>query len=246
MRALCCAIATCNRSLTCRMQRAACTRSLLHIYMYPRCHTQFDSMGDLTSQPWHPCPDVGAMQFCRETRDRVSASVINSQLRVMFGGKKGGFVASMEHNRILCSWMDDGGTMSRTCQPPGVSETCIPGCKGMYNVGQQFCEEQAQPSYCPWGPGHLTDMVRQHLRANKAKYNEVILDGDWWVHNLPRSIEAVFFQRGGEQNARRIHHQLLSHFKLSSSEIPLVRLSLDRNSHGHQSDAPFSEAAAVG
>lgn len=55
----------------------------------------------------------------------------------------------------LCSQVD-GGTMSRLCEPLGLSSSCIPGCKGMYDSSLLFCEQQAD--------GHHTSAPLTHMR----------------------------------------------------------------------------------
>ena len=56
----------------------------------------------------------------------------------MLKGEEGFAVARMRKremlNRVLCSYTSDGGTMTKICQPPGVTDKCIPGCWGMHDV----------------------------------------------------------------------------------------------------------------
>mmetsp|Transcript_1215 Transcript_1215/g.2550 ORF Transcript_1215/g.2550 Transcript_1215/m.2550 type:complete len:81 (+) Transcript_1215:302-544(+) len=68
-------------------------------------------------------------------------------------------------------------------------------------------------------------MVKQHLNGNRHKYNEVIIDGDTWVENLPHSIEAVYYESGGERNALRVYRLLRTHFGLSEAQLPLLHLT---------------------
>ena len=187
---------------------------------------QFDNFGELSATPWkvHAPPGQGFLN------DRLSASLVNSQVRKLFDGgpHKGGFVMSPTHNSVLCSWAVDAGTMSRTCHPPGPSKTCIPGCSG----GEGWCEDNPNSGYCPWGPSHLHEMVRQQLAdpgnhgGQGLRYNEVILDAFVWERNLPDSIEAVYFTNGDEVTARNVHRKIVDHFMLPPTGIPLLRLEL--------------------
>eukprot|EP00966_Prymnesium_polylepis_P268445 6201924-Prymnesium_polylepis.2 len=89
----------------------------------------FDRFGEEGPTPWKVVAPHA------ELSDRLSSSLINVQLQRIFdGGSSGGFVLAPQHNTILCSWSVDAGTMSRTCDPPGPSDDCVPGCSN------------------PWGP----------------------------------------------------------------------------------------------
>ncbi|KAL3905800.1 MAG: hypothetical protein SGPRY_010788, partial [Prymnesium sp.] len=115
----------------------------------------------------------------------------------------------------------DGGTMSRLCEPLGLSSSCIPGCKGMHDSSLLFCEQQAD--------GHHTSAPLTLTLTRRASMQDLLK----LELNLPHSIGAVYYQSGGEQTARRIHRQVLAHFKTSFDELPLLRIDLDAN-------APFS------
>ena len=74
-------------------------------------------------------------------------------------------------------------------------------------------------------------MIEQQLsdpgnHGGRLRYNEVILDAFVWERQLPASIEAVYFTDGDEATARSVHRQLVGHFGLPSSAIPLLRLQL--------------------
>ena len=142
----------------------------------------------------------------------------------------GGYVINPAYNEFLCSWAVDGGTMNRKCDPPGPApdRSCVPGCTGR----EPWCEDAPWSNYCPWGRGHLTDMVRQHLQIGPQRYNEVIVDAHVYEAKLPRSIEAVYFS-SNEGKARDIHQKIVDHFGLRPSQIPLLRVDM-------HASAPFT------
>ena len=111
--------------------------------------------------------------------------------------------------------------MSRNCNPPGPSASCVPGCSG----GEQWCEI-APTNYCPWGQGHLRDMVQQHLWHGAQSYNEVIIDAQVLEQNAPYSIEAVF-SLGNADQVRTTQQLLVDHFGVSSGVIPLLSLNVN-------------------
>ena len=119
--------------------------------------------------------------------------------------------------------------MNLNCHPPGPSEHCVPGCSG----GEQWCE--VVPSdYCPWGKGHLRDMVQQQLSLGSRNYNEVIVDGHELERRAPHSITAVFFQGGGGDDARGVQERIVQHFGISGEALPVLRLELNNRA------TPFS------
>ena len=99
------------------------------------------------------------------------------------------------------------------------------------------CELQLS-NYCPWGKGHLRDMVQQHAymleNLGQKNYNEVILDSQVIETNAPRSIEAVFTLDGSPSDeAQRFQRQLVEHFGIPRGALPMLSFDL-------HSDAPFS------
>lgn len=185
----------------------------------------FDGFVRTLDEPWLIGSNGGV------PADRISASLVNSRIRRLFSGNQAaGFVLSYEHNSILCAWAVDAGTMSRNCNPPGPSASCTPGCSG----GEKWCEVEPT-NYCPWGKGHLRDMVQQHEWLGAHNYNEVIIDARVFEQSTPFSIEAVVsFGGGGADEARRVQRLLVEHFDLPSGVIPLLRADLEGG------NAPFA------
>ena len=128
-------------------------------------------------------------------------------------------LVAAEHNNILCSWATDAGSMTRICSPPGVSETCIPGCSG----GEDWCENQKKPLYCPWGKGRLRDMVAQSQRG--GGYNEVIVGRDDYESRLPQAVEAVVFTGDDRSKAEAVHAKFLGAYGLAASQVPLLHVA---------------------
>lgn len=122
--------------------------------------------------------------------DRFSASVINRRTPAVFCGKNGrgvpGFVLSpaAAHASLLCGFTHDAGTVMAVCDPPGVSETCAPGCMGAsravrnvshwcnspapcHGLGSE-CHVETGGRYsfptCPWPPDALGQLMEAHER----------------------------------------------------------------------------------
>ena len=89
---------------------------------------QLDAMDDGHNEPeWLPCP---AHQWCHDFGDRFSASIVNSRLPFIFSPRNAGFVLNPAKVSINCAYPKDGATMHQTCNPPGRSSSCMPGCAG--------------------------------------------------------------------------------------------------------------------
>ena len=128
---------------------------------------------------------------------------------------------------LLCAWTHDGATSHRTCSPPGVSDTCVPGC--YHGHGQtrgtdddddgpprgefDFTDWHVDSSWGPFRSWELDRMLRKHESIWRGRahthscgqdfcvYNEVVVDAAVWEENLPSTIEAVFFLGGSALGA---------------------------------------------
>ena len=68
-------------------------------------------------------------------------------------------------------------------------------------------------------------MMEQQASARNAAYNEVVLQGDTYSRNLPRSIEAVFYIKQEQKYiAKQVHRALVKHFGMEESALPLLKL----------------------
>lgn len=81
-----------------------------------------------------------------------------------------------------------------------------------------------------------------HLDAEWLQsYNEIILESESWVANLPHTLEAVFVLLGSDrafqQRARKVHASLISEYNLSVDELPLL-------AYDPQAKEPFFHYAA--
>ena len=128
-----------------------------------------------------------------------------------------------EDGLLLCAYSHDGHTEAKRCQPPGVSASCIPGCR-------------TPPAYPPW---ELEGAMQEQERDRKA-YNEMVLDALVYTSRLPFSIEAVFLvpgdsaqARAASERARSVHRRLLKFYAREfascpgppSSQLPLLEYS---------------------
>lgn len=113
--------------------------------------------------------------------------------------------------------------MTKFCDanaPPG----CKPGCAEIETGKPSWCRAEdalnnaAEIYNCAWLPQDLNAMLLHHT-ANPWSYNEVVIDTATWVPRLPRTIDAVFFPKGGSAaQADYDHSAVLS--PLQPSPLP--------------------------
>ena len=180
--------------------------------------------------PWLPCPQH---LWCRQYGDRFSASIVNAQLPYIFSDRAPGFVLHPGLVSINCAYPKDGATMHQTCEPPGRSEGCVPGCAAWGDgwpaskLGEMLQQQLEHPA--PWS-GSCGE-------GGGCRHNEIVLDAASWVQGLPKTIQAIFFPSGAaEWEARRMRERFLDAFGLAGSELPIFRLDLSNL------QAPFSPA----
>lgn len=123
--------------------------------------------------------------------------------------------------------------MTKLCDPPGVSPTCIPGC----NSGAQpaWCSNTSVYD-CSWRPANLADMLDLQMGAPYT-YNELVIGTQGWLEDPVASIEAFFFSRGAvdqEVKANMVRSSLVAEHGDARSRVPLLSLDLTR------SKAPFA------
>ena len=58
------------------------------------------------------------------------------------------------------------------------------------------------------------------------RYNEVILNGDYWRSKLPGIIQAVWFTGSGKGKAHQVHADFLGAFGLDNLQVPLLQMEL--------------------
>eukprot|EP00965_Chrysotila_dentata_P026106 865869-Pleurochrysis_carterae.AAC.1 len=165
------------------------------------------------------CADTGTAM----RRDRVSATLIFRELNspshargvigvYSFGG---GVVLRPSSVSVNCAYGADGAIDygEQNCRK-GEGQ-CVPGC----GVPPHFCSRDAPlvSSWCrcsfawcdgrprPWAPADVGFMLRQQADFGNefsgfgtyTGYNEIVLDSDYWMAQLPRAIDAFFFVECG-------------------------------------------------
>jgi len=187
----------------------------------------FDSLDKSPNRKiWETC---GEREWCRGISDRVSASLVSAILPYPFTEFGSGVILSPSKVRVLCAYPGDGGTVHLKCEPPGLSDTCTPGCFDKHG-SPWYCKDDGswQPGMdhfrCPWRPQDLRQMLRQQAddistgrrrketscgQASGCAYNEVILSPF-----TPDAVEAVFYPVGAtadaQEKARRVREELVS------------------------------------
>ena len=193
-------------------------------------------------RPWLPCPPA---RWCGKYADRMPTTLLSPGHTRYFTSGAGGFVVRPRLARVRCSYARDGHstTKQRGC---GTNEWCNP-----WEV-QHWSRNQGEAyASCAWRPNQLYEMMREQAReapqlsrrrslgfsrlpgdlANLdaewvQSYNEVILDADEWVAQLPGIIEAVFLLDGSsptdQQRAIDAHAAFLNEYSLSEEDAPLL------------------------
>ena len=187
-------------------------------------------------RPWAVCsPDSSDCGFLS---DRMSASVIWKVKGTAAFGGGGGVVLNPKHSRVLCIYGGDGGTRGKTCNPPGATDSCIPGC--VASSRDEWCDGHgARNSWCdgkPWRPSQLGTFLQ--LDGGMTTYNEAIIDGFYWNANLPHSIEALIGSPN-DPGAVKLHERFLSTYRLTKNDVPLLIFEKER---GNCPFKPFEQA----
>ena len=202
--------------------------------------------------------------------DRISATLINRRICPhgtpipLFSDVQSGVIFNPDVVRVLCGFSKDGGTQTdRVCNPPGVSDRCLPGCS--YRGKLTWCDSWYKEP-CAWRPEHMGKLLQaqqaMHRNSPTDRYNEVIVDAVHFGQHLPSAVEAIFFVgtdssehchsqnhwanvQGGkrvnhcEGYARVAHRAFLRAHGLTEAEVPLLRLDIYT-----ETDAPFRLADA--
>ena len=212
---------------------------------------QFDAMDDPNPEgvPW--IPGVGR----QDTGDRISAALVYANMEPdprgnipIYSFDLGGFVLSPTNNNFLCGYPMDVGSLTRTCNPQGVTDWCIPGCTP-YPGHSTWCDLNHDQWPCAYRPESLTRIMtlRDGMAAQKTKpqhkmwddgkyYDELIFESAAYMRELPKSVEAIFYTTGtcGDvydgpkcaQYARAAHGNFLRHFGLTAKDVPLLKFDL--------------------
>ena len=165
----------------------------------------------------------------------------------------GGFVLAPEafsgEGGVLCGYPYDPHTFNYRCEPPGLSESCVPGCccggsSGAPEWVRGFIGAHAyfQDAYRPTAlRDMLADFGKRPSQGGRG-YNEIVVGEARWHTRLPHSFEAFFYPLTSncrrrpecEAHTRAVHADFLRDYP--GSAVPL--LSLDPSNW----EAPFAVA----
>jgi len=193
---------------------------------------QFDSRddGDPDGQPWRPFqPSISSAivygQMGHEP-DRDNVPVYSYSLA--------GLILAPSHNQVRCSYAFDTGSLQ--WQPTACNSWRCSNYESVDSHANGGC------AFNPEGLGHMMEVQAEIRRRNYKPgfkvwddhkfYNEVIMDEQTYVANLPHSISAVFYLPTPcddifdgpkcEDFARGAHRNILRHFQLTEAQIPFV------------------------
>ena len=169
-------------------------------------------------------PLFGSVTGSNDERDDSGGFVLSP---AAFGGSGG----------VLCGYPYDPHTFNYVCVPPGISDTCVPGCccggsdsapawvKGFIGEHSYF-----QDAYRPEA---LRQMLADYVRrpGGGRDYNEVIVSQERWGSQLSTSFDAFFFpdtpncrrRAACEAYTRRAHADFRRQFPTST--VPLLTLN---------------------
>lgn len=214
-------------------------------------------------------------------RQRVSSSMIYAGLqkrdaRIPTFSLDGGVILRPSKTKAFCGYGIDGSIDDNkplSCETPMDDWKCVPGCgepPKWCNINNPHDEGAwltcglgwGSGGVRPWPPedfggeGGLLDLFERGGMnfdgvGNFAGYNEIVIDSDHWIDNLPDSIEGFFMVecndndanlrygaadgggtalncRDAHQNIIDIHAKFIAEYKLSANEFPLLTLRPDK------------------
>ena len=159
--------------------------------------------------------------FCENAAKWWSGSIINSDLRNSFGGAA--LILSPSENALLCSYSSDAGTLTSGCAKKG----------GGY-----------------WGPNETMGMLTAHTNHRGYGYNEVLIDMEVYVKNLPKSVAGIVYglQEGtlprDEIRAHQVYVRMLERYNLSEASFPLLKANYDPLGHEPIHGRAFTDMSA--
>lgn len=225
----------------------------------------FDQLED-GDRPWLPCQ----LEKCRGVSDRFASSIVNRRHPDLYTSGVGGIVISWEAVSINCAYYADGGSQKQTCDPPGRSKDCMPGCT------RKWCDPDGWRNWgCGWAGNHLGLMLKQQdTNRGRGGYNEVVIDGErprpnvlpclrpllivlthllhaaaTWSAHLPNTVLAIFTlpesNAGFRARAVDVHNRFLSEHGRTADQVPLLLYDKTRcpcydRTSGCDCQGPFS------
>ena len=170
-----------------------------------------------TDDMWHPC----AEGWCQGATDHWSASIVSHQHKAVFSDT--GILYAPNLNTVMCSDFTDFGSLINGC-----SSTVSDGWEG-----STFPEDK------------LKDMLERSVTdpALEFAYNEVLIDSQQFVKNLPGSVGAFVFgmtgkpTQGDQMQATAAYVNFLDAYNLTETDVPLLQLH-------HTGPQAFSDESA--
>lgn len=185
-------------------------------------HT-FDETEDY-NELWKPC----TTGWCVKYQTFWSTSVVNAKQRNTFTSS--GIVLTPAHTKVLCSW------------PKDIAET------GSLGTVEDPCSTRFDEGRGPYASDELEEMLSLSMNAGDhwEQHNEVVVDSQVYLDNLPSSIAAVvYFEDASDEErvkATETYLSLLDTYGLTVDDIFLLRLNRAAE-HGPYVEDASAEAA---
>ena len=176
---------------------------------------------DKTEDSKHPFMPASSGWAVDKFGSRWAASIINREQGsgLYGGGAAGGVIIAPQYAKVLCSYMEDGGSMNIDggCRPTA----CVP----------------TYPWKCSWhGASGLEGMMWAQRKWKKGRgYNEVVLDTRNWTRG---GVEAIFEAYPHAGSARSVHADMLTSYGLTREEMPMLLLNWSGWNDGLFEEAP--------
>ena len=215
---------------------------------------------------WRPChwnesaPAFRCVKNFSDIGDRTSCSLANANVSIQDGivqlfsyppGKwqpsnttPGGVIVSPSHAHVRCAWSSDSGSMDRRESGCGCHETTAG------NVTPAACNASCASAWvqehggqCSWGPREISSMLAQMYQFHFV-YNEVIVDPQAWIANLPDTIVAFWYAHNHParpcdascvNNTVHAYTGFIETYPEAKGRVPLLALDV------HGGPRPFSD-----
>ena len=208
------------------------------------------------STRWRPCAwNASAPTQCvrefSDQGDRTSCSLANANVSIQDGtvqlfsyppGKwqpsnttPGGVIVSPAHAHVKCAWSSDSGSMDRREAGCGCHNTTAG------NVTPAACNASCESAWvqehggqCSWGAGEMSSMLHQMYHFHFI-YNEVIVDPQLWIANLPDTIVAFWYATNHPlrpcnatcvNNTRQAYTGFVQTYPEAKGKVPLLALDV--------------------
>jgi hypothetical protein len=133
--------------------------------------------------------------------DRLSATIVNRRMThdpagnlPVYSFSTAGLVLNPHHNRMLCGYPFDVGSLGRMCYGR-LTHGCIPGCtpSDVKRGAKQWCEVNDHPWPCAWRPQQLSQLMaeREAVRATNVKPAHKAWDDNVRPHDAPEPTSGL-------------------------------------------------------